>query len=391
MITKKTEQFLEKLSSSLEDNNFIKITISDKRNKNNDLKNVSVKQVSLKAGLKLSFVYRYPTKDITKNHEVNEAIVLIKELLEKDFLRADLFTSDKNHHLVINKKNRLVSVTEKPSTNTELKLLSHDKIKTRLIDPENNSYLFELGITTNEGKVKADKNDKFRQINKYLEILDGIIKSSSLPDNLTIADMGSGKGYLTFALYDFLVNQTKFNPVITGVEYKEELVEKCNSIAKKSRFENLSFKKGSIETADFPPADILIALHACDTATDEAICRGIKSDSKIIICAPCCHKQIRKELKPGNEIKEITKHGILEERLAEILTDSIRSLILEAYGYKTKVFEFISTEHTPKNILIVGIKENKEIKQNHSAIEQIKNLKSIFGIDSHYLEKLMEK
>ena len=387
----KTETFFEKLTSSIERKDFVKITVSDKRHKNNDLKNVSAKLVNLKNGIKLSFVYRYPTKDITKNQEISDGIMLIKELLENEFLRADLFTTTIDLHLVINNRNHTVSIKENPVINRELKPLNHDKIKSRLIDPVNNVYLFELGITTKEGKIKTDKNDKFRQINKYIEILDNIIKSASLKDNFSIADMGSGKGYLTFALYDYLVNQLKLNPTIIGVEYRKELVEKCNSIASESGFKKLTFNEGSIENADFPPADILIALHACDTATDEAIFRGIRSNAKVIVCAPCCHKQVRKEMQPENEISEITKHGILEERLAEILTDSIRSLILEAYGYKTKVFEFISTDHTPKNILIVGVKENNTPTPIESFLVQIQKLKTLFGLKFHFLEKLMEK
>ena len=389
MKSNKINLFLEKLNTSLCENNFIKITISDKRDKRNDLKNVSAKLVEIKAGTKLSFVYRYPTKDITKNHEITESVELIREMLEKEFLRADLFTVNMDFHLVINKKSNDISLIEKTSSINKIKPISHDKLKNRLINP-NNLYLYELGITTREGKVKTDKNDKFRQINKYIEIIESIIKSKDLNENFNIADMGSGKGYLTFALYDFLVNKLNLNPNITGVEFRQELVEKCNSIADQENFKNLTFKKGSIETADFPPADVLIALHACDTATDEAIYRGIKSGSEIIICAPCCHKQIRKQMKPENEIKSIIKHGILEERLAEIVTDSIRSLILEAYGYKTKVFEFITTEHTPKNLLIVGVKEKIEKDQKEIVLNKIENLKSMFGIKSHYLEELLQ-
>ncbi len=384
------DHFFEQLSNSLNNKDFIKITVSDKRNKENDLKNVSAKVVSLKSGIKLSFVYRYPTKDITKNHDFNESVQLLKEMMENEFLRADLFTTKNDYHLVINKKNNTAAITQKPSTNNQLPPLSHDKTKFRSISTVNNIYLFELGITTPEGKIKTDKNDKFRQINKYIEILDGIIKSSDLPFSFTVADMGSGKGYLTFALYDYLANTLHLNPVITGVEFREELVEKCNSVAQKSGFENLSFKKGSIETSDFLPSDILVALHACDTATDEAIYRGIKANSKIIICAPCCHKQVRKQMNPSNEMKTITKHGILEERQAEIVTDAIRSLILEAHGYKTKVFEFISTEHTPKNVLIVGIQVGKKTTINKELLEQVHNLKLMFGIEFHYLEKLLK-
>jgi protein-L-isoaspartate O-methyltransferase len=245
-----------------------------------------------------------------------------------------------------------------------------------------------LGITTADGMIKKDMHDKFRQINKYIEIVAGIIKSATLSESISLVDMGSGKGYLTFALYDYIVNTLKINAKITGIELRNELVEKCNMIASKAGFSELSFHTGTIEKVEIPPSDILIALHACDTATDEAIYRGIKSDVKIIICAPCCHKQIRKQINPTNELKEITRHGILEERMAEILTDTFRALILEYYGYKTKVFEFISTEHTPKNVLIVGIKSEEKTIHRNETLEKIKNLKDLFGIEFHYLEKL---
>lgn len=386
---KEFEMFFDHLLNSLENKEFIKITISDKRDKANELKNVSAKVVSLQSGIKLSFVYRYQTKDITKNYDYTEAVLLLKEMLEKDFYRADLFTLTNDWHVIMNKKTNDCSLSQKPPSTTEAPVYSHDKIKIRPVVLENNIYLHELGITTADWKVKKDMNDKYRQINKYIEIIDGIIGSVKLPDSFRIVDMGSGKGYLTFALYDYLVNTKKLNPEILGIELRKELVEKCNSITKKAGFEKLSFQTGSIEKAEFPPTDMLIALHACDTATDEAIFRGIQSNAKIIICAPCCHKQIRKQIKPANELKEITKHGILEERQAEILTDTIRSLILEAHGYKTKVFEFISTEHTPKNVLIVGVKSDEKTILNKEPLEQVKKLKILFGIEFHYLEKLL--
>ena len=201
--------------------------------------------------------------------------------------------------------------------------------------------------------------------------------------------MGSGKGYLTFALYDYLTNTLNLSPRVTGVELRTELVEKCNAIAAKAGFGNLSFVTGSIDSAELPAVDMLIALHACDTATDQAIYRGIKAGAKVIICAPCCHKQIRKQINPSNELKSITRFGILEERQAEMLTDAIRALVLEAFGYKTKVFEFISTEHTPKNVLIVGVKAEATKEVNLASVEKIKNLKALCNIEYHELEKLM--
>ena len=379
--------FLDYILNSLENKEFQKITISQQRDKSSALKNVFAKAAILKAGIKLSFVYRYPTKDITKNFDFEEGLALIQDMLVKDFYQADLFTYTADWHYAIN-KNGISRLRKTPPTNTETPIYTHDKIKRRFITLENNVYLRELGIATADAKVKKDMEDKFRQINKYIEIADNIVNSAALPSAFHIVDMGSGKGYLTFALYDYLSNVLKLSPEIIGVEIRSELVESSNRIAHKAGFDKLKFQTGSIETAELAQIDMLIALHACDTATDEAIYRGIRADSKVIICAPCCHKQVRKQLNPENDLKSITKFGILEERQAEILTDGIRALVLEAYGYKTKVFEFISTEHTPKNVLIVGIKKGNE-KVDDSILDQIRNIKKLYNIQNHHLEKLL--
>jgi SAM-dependent methyltransferase len=383
-----TGTFFKTLSDSITAQQFIKLTLSDRRDKSNNLKNIFVKPVVLKSGFMLSFVYRHPTKDITKNYETQEGTDLLKDMLEKGFYKADLFTTTNDLHLTLTKNGKSI-LTQKTAANQQPPVTEHDKTKKRYVIPENNIYLRELGITTAEGKVKSDKQDKFRQINKYVEIVEGIVHSASLSPDFSIADMGAGKGYLTFALYDYLTNSLHMTPKVTGVEMRKELVENCNNIAAKAGFNQLNFITGSIDTAEIPATDMLIALHACDTATDQAIYRGITSGAKVIICAPCCHKQIRKSMKPANDIKAITKYGILEERQAEILTDAMRALILEAFGYQTKVFEFISTEHTPKNIMIVGVKTEVSAKTNPAAIEQLKILKAMYNIEYHQLEKLM--
>lgn len=382
------ETFFNRLTESNSSNQFIKLTLSSRRNKKAELINVFIKPVQLKSGLKWCFVSRYPTKDITKNYDAHEAIILIKSLLQTDFFKADLFTTTNDYQLTINKNGGTFLVTKK-ATHSAVATQTHDKEKKRQIDAKQNTYLHELGVTTIDGKVKSDMNDKYRQINKYIEIVDGVVKSAELPDNFRVVDMGAGKGYLTFALYDYLVNTSKLHPQITGVELRKNLVDDSNAIAANSGFENLKFKEGSIETTEIPQADMLIALHACDTATDEAIFRGIKNDSRIIICAPCCHKQIRKQLHPVNDLKPISDYGILEERQAEILTDTIRALILRAFGYKTKVFEFISTEHTAKNVMIVAVKSKVDSGTKEKMLDEVKRLKTLFGIEYHHLEKLM--
>ena len=388
MPTSHTETFLSKVSECLSSNHLIKLTLSNKRDKNNELKNVFVKPVLLKTGLHFSFVYRYPTKDITKNYTQTESISLLRGMIGVDFLKADLFSTTAAFHLTILPGGK-TQLLEKAHETAAAPDTSHDKAKKRMITSTDNVYLYELAVTTIDGKVKSDKQDKFRQINKYVEIVDGIIRSSDLPHSFTIADMGAGKGYLTFALYDYLTSVLHREPMITGIEIRPELVAKCNDIADKAGFKGLSFATGSIQDAALGSIDMLIALHACDIATDQAIYQGIKAGAKVILCAPCCHKQIRSQLQPVYELRSITRHGILAERQAEILTDAIRSLILEAHGYSNNVFEFISTEHTPKNVMIAAVKTKSALPDTAMIIDQVKKLKAMHGIEYHHLEKLL--
>jgi hypothetical protein len=385
-----TEILLKKITNSITTQTFIKIVLGNKRNKAAELKNVSAKLIAIKDEAMLSFVYRYPTKDVTKNFSVKEGIALIGKMLEHDFLNADLFTSSHNTQFFINEKG-MAKMTEKAVADTSAPTLqTHDKQKQYAIKAHNNIYLQALGITGADGHVKKDKQDKYRQINHYIEIIDGIVKDLQLQPPINIADMGSGKGYLTFALYDYLHHKMQLPATVTGIELRDELVHICNDIASKAGYQQLHFETGSIASANVGNIDILIALHACDTATDDAIFKGIKAGAKVIVCAPCCHKQIRRQMKPIEALTSITKHGILLERQAEMVTDSIRALILEMNGYKTKVFEFIATEHTPKNVLIVGTKRETGTVDKAEIAAKIAALKNLFGIEEHYLEGLFK-
>ncbi len=380
--------FKERLELALDNQEFVKLILSKKRNKNSDLKKATIKLSEIKEDLKLSFNYTHNTNDKTKNFDFEEGLTEVKSLLETEFYNADLFTTKETIQLFTNKKNNSKIKTTEP-TFTTIPNLHHDKIKKKRIALENNLYLQELGITTNDFKIKKDMYDKYRQINKYLEIIESLLGIYKDKKDLKIVDMGSGKGYLTFALYDFLKNSLNLQTQITGIEFREELVEKSNALAEKAGFENLQFKQGSIEQSEIGQIDVLIALHACDTATDEAIYKGIKSEASLIIVAPCCQKQIRKQFDVQNEMASIVKHGILKEQQAVIITDGIRALILEAFGYKTKVFEFISTEHTPKNTMIVGTKHNNNINKEE-VLEKVNAIKKLFGIEYHHLEKLLK-
>lgn len=379
--------FLQLILPAFQQQQLVKLTLGGRRNKTNDLENVFVKPVQLKTGNKLSFVYRHTTRDITKNLDDQEAYVAIEQLLQDSFFNADLFTNSNDYQLL--QQNNKVKIITKPASHTTAGSRQHDKQKQRIVQSKNNIYLQQLGITTTDGIVKKDMQDKYKQINRYVEIIEGIIKDIHFGNSISVADMGSGKGYLTFALYDYLSNTLQLQAKVSGIEMRDDLVNTCNKIAALAGFKHLHFEKGTIAGTTLPSTDMLIALHACDTATDDAIYKGIQANAKVIIVAPCCHKQIRKQMKPGNVLSSITKHGILLERQSEMVTDTIRALLLEAQGYKTKVFEFIGTEHTPKNVMIVGVKSNHAVaKQEH--LEKVKGLKELFNIQQHYLEGLLK-
>ena len=386
-------QFLSIFSESFENNIISKITISFKNKKisesivNGEIKAIYIKPFVSKNEKKLSLVFRYPTKDVAKSFGFSEAKDLIAELMGIQFLQADLFLKNASYHLIFDKKGK--SKLVKKELNAERAVAeTHNKIKNRIV--EDAPFLRLLGVFSNEGKLKSDKQDKFVQINKYLEFFSQSIASSELKDDFSVIDMGSGKGYLTFAMYDYLTRILGKKAAVKGIEYRQDMVDLCNNLAQKADFVGLSFVQGTIENAETQGDNVLIALHACDTATDEAIFKGINANAKIIMVAPCCHKQIRKQINPPDELRLLAKFGILEERLSESLTDLIRALILEAYGYQTKVFEFINSEHTPKNLMISAVYKGIDEKRKIEKLNEVMALKSRFGIEFHYLEKLLK-
>jgi SAM-dependent methyltransferase len=382
----KLEQWLAYFTTAFNSGTFLKITVGNVEVKNSYLRNVFIKPVELKGKLQASFNYRYQDKDITKNFLIEEAEERLKELLQKFFFNAELYTQTQTIYFtcVGNSRANQKIVIKQNTTAKPVQNIQHDNIKQRLV-PTTDLYLRALGIATADGKIKADKQFKYKQINRYVEIVDGILKNENTTAPFSIVDMGSGKGYLTFALYQHL--SKKNNQVtVTGVEMRQNLIDTCNAIAQQSNFKNLKFEVGTIANSNIEGCNMLIALHACDTATDDAIAKAIQANVKYIVCAPCCHKQIRKQMAPTNALQNITQHGILLERQAEMVTDTIRALLLEAHGYKTQIFEFVNVEDTPKNIMIVATKAEQK---NTNAQAQVIALKEMFGIKEHYLETLL--
>lgn len=392
-VSEYNNQFTTALKESLDAETFVKISLGNYKGEEEALKQLLIRKVIIKRETKLAFTYRYKTRDVVKNYAIDEAVGLIMGYLDNGFKIATLFSTEKD--LILEELNNgKIVLRESKASSKEAPSASHDKEKTRLIKPDSKLYLTELKITDAEGKVFKNAQDKFRQINHYIEILSSLIKELPAGTIKKVADMGSGKGYLTFALYDYLHSVLKLESQVVGVEYRQDMVDLCNQVAEKSSFAQLNFVQGTIEDYQADDVNLLIALHACDTATDDAIFKGIKANAELIVVAPCCHKQIRREIefnKVKNDVSFLTKYGIFLERQAEMVTDGIRALILEYFGYKTKVFEFISDTHTPKNVLVVGVK-GKALSAERKAeiLQKIKASKEYFGIGYHHLERLLE-
>lgn len=374
--------------SSIRDATLLKLTLGNYKGVEVGLQKIIGRMIETKRGPRLSLTYRYQTRDVIKNYVTHRAENLVRQLLASGFRAAHLSSANSDHQLVLSKKGkaRLSSATASaaPSGPT-----SHDHRKERLIDPTSR-WVAELGVAGSSGEIRASQQAKWRQINKFVEIVASLLDKSGLTDTprLRIVDMGSGKGYLTFGLYEYLTRRRGSVVSMTGVETRQELVEKCNKLADESGFAGLSFVSGTIDSFDTNDADILIALHACNTATDDAIHKGIVVGADLIIVAPCCHQEIRPQIVAPDMFKDVLKHGVILERMAETLTDALRALLLERSGYATRMIEFVPVEHTPKNNMLVGVRRTKAV--DTSALErQIDDIKAAFGISHQRLEQLL--
>lgn len=382
------DRFLETLIASLKNGSFVKLSLGNYKGTETQLQKILVRPVTTKKGSRLYFVYRETQRDTAKNFDLDTGVGLVSEALDNGFRSGHLFTTEHDYQLTIAKTGNS-RMTKAPPTFTQPPPSEHDREKKAQISPDS-FYLRELGITDDSGRVRDRSQDKWRQINKFVEILAGLVENSSLKENpdLKIVDMGSGKGYLTFAAYDYFANVNGRNVSVIGVDTNTKLVELCNSIAKASDFAGLDFVVGNINDHAISDADIVIALHACDTATDDALFKAITAKAELIVAAPCCHQEVRPQITPPPLFQNILKHGVMLERTAETLTDGLRSLLLEREGYSTKLFEFISTEHTPKNNMLVGIRLAWPSNQDELNA-QIAEIKSLYGISQQRLEALL--
>jgi hypothetical protein len=361
----------------------------------------TVRPIVLKGQAMMSFVDSHATSDITKNLSVRAGLAQMDDLVGDVFRNAHLFTTTAELQLKLGKKGRgdaghltehvlaqsgnVADAPAPPST-------THDRVKQRWIE-QSRPFLTALGITTPERQLVPAMARKFKQINKFVEILAHAIDRSRLKDSATIrvVDFGAGKAYLTFAVHDWLQHGKGITPQVTGVELRADLVEQGNHVAHALGLQGMAMAQGDVQTWSREPMDVMIALHACDTATDQAIHLGIRAGAELIVCSPCCHKQLRPQLLSPHPLRSVFQHGIHAEQQAEMLTDSLRALLLQAAGYDAQVFEFVSLEHTAKNKMILAVKRAQPLSEPARAalLTQVAELKQFFGVREQALEQLL--
>ena len=353
---------------------------------------VTVRPVEIKGEFHLQFSYFDEKKDITKNYSLADALHKVNGLLALPFKNIFIESSAGNVQVNFSKKGKALVSESKPASAPAPKNLAHDRDKPRLLSDENaRPFLQAVGIMTQDGKIKADMQRKYKQINEFLRLLDETASFSTWTGSpINIIDFGCGNAYLTFAVYFYLHDILKLDTHVTGVDVNADLIARHQKKVESLGWEQLSFQVNRIADyqVDVSP-DIVLALHACDIATDDALAKGIQWDSKVIVCAPCCQHELQVQLSnipAPDQMLPIFQDGILSERMGDILTDTFRATTLRIMGYRTDVTQFVPIEHTAKNLMIRSVKTAQV--GNERWVEEYRNLKSFWKV-TPYLERLL--
>ena len=374
---------MEELKRTLEEvfkNEIIKIVISNKVKKDEKYNKIAI---NLKENNKNKFyqIEKFTDKQVFhENIKINEISDKVSELIFGNYKQMTAWSNNEIFDLKISKKGKIF-LGKKKNDNSKIVDKGHNKEKKYILKEDMEIRLPQITRKfTKEGKVVNSKYDKYKQINRFIEIIDDEIKKNDYKE-LTILDFGCGKSYLTFVLYYYFVKIKNINVKMIGLDLKEDVIKKCNDIAKRYNYENLHFELGDINGFKYNnKVDMVITLHACDTATDYALYNAIKWNSKMIFSVPCCQHEFNSQMK-ANELSILTKYGIVQERVAALMTDSVRANLLECVGYKTQLLEFIDIAHSPKNILIRASKNNISKEKKKKSLNEVNNLIRTFNFN----------
>ena len=357
------EELTELLRDTVDDELY-QIILSNPREKDKIFK-IKVRPVMLKGNLLFQKTAYEGTKVFHDNLTCEEIIGQIEEMLTCSFKQCEIEHRRHKAIVLISKKGK-ITIKRKRTGNTGVESevdrkvqLSHNRIKKYILEegiPV--PFLVDLGVQTNEGKIIHSRYGKFRQINRFLEFIEDILPTLSKERTVHIIDFGCGKSYLTFAMYYYLHDLKDYDVEITGLDLKEDVIANCNRLSEKYGYDKLHFIKGDIAEYDGGnTVDMVVTLHACDTATDYALAKAVKWGSRVILSVPCCQHEVNKQIH-NEELSSLFEYGIIKERMAALVTDAVRANLLEAEGYETSILEFIDMEHTPKNLLIRAIRRD---------------------------------
>ena len=399
--------FIASVRAALAAATFESLVLSGNRARAAALRSVRVRAIQLRGETALSLTFAEATRDRTQNHVIEAGLAQIAALLDPagtpSFAHATLHAAAGDIELRVSRKGQATlrrgpakpaaAGTEEPRVAGAAPYSSHDRTRQRRLSLELPIWT-ALGITDAEHRLVPAMARKWRQIDKFVEIVDHAL--ASLPAGqltpgtpVRVVDFGCGKGYLTFAVQALLAQRTGVVPRVTGVELRPELVDLCNAAARRCGIADIEFVEGDLRSVEAPAADVVIALHACDTATDHALALGVAAGAQILVCSPCCHKELRPQMGGPRPLAAVFRHGIHLGQEAEMVTDSLRALLLESCGYEASVFEFVSLEHTSKNKMILATRRAPRPGAREQALAQVVDVKTFYGIREQCLETLL--
>ena len=359
---RKSERFtmdkIEELLYKYLNEELIQIVISNPRTKA-EADKISLRPVLLREKLVFQASIRQKEKEFHRNLLLSEAVQQIVVWM-KDYRQLEVFSGMGQASVLVSKKGKVTIKDKKTPHCVKDRDLSHNRKKKYILDPEKSvDFLVDLGVQTKEGRIVHAKYDKFRQINRFLEFIEDVLPELPREREVTILDFGCGKSYLTFAMYHYLKELKGYQVHIIGLDLKEDVISRCQELAKRYGYQGLDFYVGDIAGYEgVKQVDMVVTLHACDTATDYALDKAIQWGAKVILSVPCCQHELNGQMQ--NEILDpVFQYGIIKERMAALFTDALRAQILESKGYHVQILEFIDMEHTPKNILIRGVKKGE--------------------------------
>ncbi len=373
---------VEELLDKCINDTLIEITVSNpKRKQENGAVKVKIRPCIIKFALMFQVSEYVGTKVFHKNLSGAELKAAITAYIN-DFKQIQFNMTDSSATVLSGKNNNTTVKYKKLAKTREKKDINHNRTKNYILkDGTDIPFLKELGVMTNEGMVVKAKYDKFKQINRFLEFIEDIIPELDSTREQTIIDFGCGKSYLTFAMYYYLKVLKGFNVRIIGLDLKDDVINKCNALRTKLGYDKLDFYIGDIASyKDVEHVDMVVTLHACDTATDYALAKAVKWGAKVILSVPCCQHEANKTIS-NDMLSPVMDYGILKERMAAIVTDAARAKLLEANGYRTQILEFIDMEHTPKNLLIRAVKTNASKEVKEAALSDVKGMEKALNID----------